>query len=240
MNLNEYERMYTLEDRYWWFVARRRLAMGLLERFGTGGRVLDLGCGTGVVLSELQAKGEAVGLDMSARALEFCVARGLADLVQGDGRSLPFGDARFGAIVGLDVFEHIDDDVRAFQEALRSLAPGGILVMSVPAFRSLWGPHDVALMHHRRYRRSEVVAKLESAGFEVVKVSYSIFFLFPVVALIRFFEKRKKGPPKADLVPVPHWVNAALIGLQGIEARLIHAVGLPWGSSVVAVGRKPR
>ncbi|MFN8218942.1 MAG: methyltransferase domain-containing protein [Fimbriimonadales bacterium] len=240
MNPSEYERMYSLEDRYWWFVARRRLALGLLRRFAArGGTVLDLGCGTGVVLGELGETGPAVGLDMSPLALGFCRQRGLNGLVLGDGQYLPFARDSFDGLIGLDIFEHIPDDELAFRESFRVLKPGGVLVLSVPAFMSLWGPHDIALMHFRRYRLREAVSRLRKAGFRIEKASYSIFFLFPLVVIVRFFEKRRKGEAKANLVPVPDWANRLLIALQDLEAKLIHAISLPWGSSVVVVARKP-
>lgn len=239
MNPAEYSRMFQLEDRYWWFVGRRRIALQLFDRFVSSGKFLDLGCGTGVVLAELNKRGEGYGLDMSPLALQFCRKRGLERLLRGDGTALPLRTDSFQAIVGLDVFEHIDDDRKAFSEAHRSLAPGGVLVLSVPAFQSLWGPHDVALMHFRRYRKAQLQEKLVQAGFKIERLSYSVFLLFPIVVLVRMFEKRKKGPAKASLVDLPHWANKLLIGIQSFESWLISKVDLPWGSSLIAIARKP-
>jgi SAM-dependent methyltransferase len=240
LNPDEYTKMYELEDHYWWFVGRRGLALRLLRQFVGKERpdVLDLGCGTGVVLRELASWAHPVGLDMSEKALGYCQTRELRELVKGDGERLPFAGNSFDAIVGLDIFEHIKDDVAAFQETYRVLRPGGVVVLSVPAFRALWGPHDVALHHHRRYRASEVRKRLREAGFDPIRVGYSVFFLFPIVVVWRVIEKRKRGPAKASLVKVPAWGNRLLSKIQDVEATMIQRFNLPWGSSVIAVGRK--
>lgn len=234
--------MYQLEDHYWWFIGRRRLALKLLRKFQRASKpeLLDLGCGTGVILGELNQIGTStIGLDMSAQALDYCRQRELGNLVKARGEYLPLKSKIVDGVVALDIFEHIDDHQSAYEEVFRVLKPGGILVLSVPAFGFLWGPHDVALHHFRRYTRKEVVERLEDAGFEVEKASYAVCFLFPIVALIRAFEKRKKNQAEASLPAVPEFLNRLLISLQDFEANVIQHVSLPWGSSVVAVGRKP-
>jgi SAM-dependent methyltransferase len=245
VNPGEYDKMYELEDHYWWFVGRRQLALGLLRESIRGGKsqydVLDLGCGTGVVARELSTFAHPLCLDFSEIALDYCARRGLQRLVRGDGARMPLSDESFDGIVGLDIYEHIEDDLEAFRESYRVLRPGGVVVLSVPAFGFLWGPHDVALHHFRRYRRREMRCKLEAAGFVVERCTYSVFFLFPLVVLTRIFEKMRTGPAKASLPAVPSWLNKLLIRLLDFEGRLIYdrKLSLPWGSSVVAVARKP-
>src|SRR5687768_12193206 len=113
--------MYELEDRYWWFVGRRTLALGLLrEHLGTlidRPLILDLGCGTGVVSRDLGEWADTISLDMSELALGFCRERCLPRLVRGDGTALPLRDGSVDAVLGLDIFEHIEDDEKAFAEA---------------------------------------------------------------------------------------------------------------------------
>jgi SAM-dependent methyltransferase len=238
VQVEEYGKLRDQEDSYWWFVARRELAIGLVKSHACPGPILDMGCGTGAVLVELQALAPAVGLDVSPVALKFCRERGLDGLVAGDAQSLPFQPSTFSAVVALDVIEHVADDAAAVREAARALRPRGVLVINVPAFRSLWGPHDVALHHHRRYRAGEVRRLVEEAGLQVVKLSYGVFLLFPLVLLVRLVEKTRRGEAQVRLPRVPAWINRLLIGLQRLESKLMSWISLPWGSSIVVVASK--
>lgn len=240
MQSDEYGKMRAAEDTYWWFVARRRLALMLVHQaMPDAKRLLDVGCGTGAVLSELRGLGEAVGVDFSPLALEFANERGLRPLVLGDAQKLPFSEGAFDVVVSLDTVEHVPDDAAAVAGVFHALRPGGVFVMNVPAFAWLWGPHDVALMHCRRYTRGQVRRLLEAAGFKIERLSYSVFFLFPVVVFMRLVERLRQGPAQVRLPQVPAGLNRFLTKLMDIEASLMSFLPLPWGSSVVVVARKP-
>lgn len=239
MQTEEYAKMREAEDQYWWFVSRRRLALAMLEQYSSSKeRIIDVGSGTGAVLTELQRQGWAGGVDFSPLAMQFCRERGLPNLMVGNAEKLPLQSEVLDVVVSLDTLEHVPDDEAAVSEIARSLKPGGVLILNVPAYKWLWGPHDVALMHQRRYTRRQVKELLTRHGLKLEKISYSVFLLFPVVILMRTLDKFRWGPAKVSLPKVSGGFNAFLVRLQDMEARWIMKGSLPWGSSVVAVARK--
>lgn len=241
MNPDEYSKMRALEDDYWWFVSRRELAFNLLDQHlkVNQPQILDVGCGTGAVLTELQRRGPAIGIDLSHDALTYSRDRGLPNLVYANAEQLPFTANIFDAVVSLDTIEHVPDHQSAVAEIFRTLKPGGIFIMNVPAFAWLWGPHDIALMHQRRYTRRDVETLLTDQGFQIEKLTYSVFFLFPAVMLRRLTEKLQKGPPKVTLPQFTHTTNKLLKSLMRLEGKLLQRANLPWGSSVVCIAKKP-
>ena len=231
--------MYQLEDTYWWFVARRELALQFLHQVvPADALILDVGCGTGKGQDSFGALGTVFGVDFSQDALEFCHERGLTRIARANAEALPIQSGKFDVVVTLDTVEHIPDDQAAVSEIARILKPGGVILLNVPAYQWLWGPHDVALMHQRRYTRTQVKKLLEANGFVIERLTYHIFFLFPLVALSRFLSKFKKGEAEAKLPSIPKWVENIFKIVQRGEAALIARANLPWGSSIVALARK--
>src|SRR5579884_2141772 len=138
MNVAEYERMYRLEDTYWWFVGRHGFVEALMRAsYGPPGRrsdlaVLDVGCGTGAMSEILSRWGRVLSADFSPLALRFSRRRGLRSLVQADAMRLPLASGRFDVAVAMDVLEHLPDDRAAVCELYRVLKPGGRLLVTVP------------------------------------------------------------------------------------------------------------
>jgi ubiquinone/menaquinone biosynthesis C-methylase UbiE len=181
-----------------------------------------------------------VGLDMETLALHFCRERGHKALVIGSATALPFPNHSFSAIVAMDVLEHIPDHETAAREIARVLGPGGLLYATVPAHRSLWSSHDIALMHQRRYARGEFTQLLATSGLSLVHHSYTVSALLPTVWAIRTARRklRPHAPPKADIGPVPAPLNAVLRHGLKVENALALRRRIPFGVSLFAVAQK--
>jgi SAM-dependent methyltransferase len=249
MHKEEYAQMYRLEDTHWWFVARRNLVLMALERLlrrargrngGAPVRLLDVGCGTGGTLERLRPLGRVVGLDLEPLALAFCRERGHSDLICGSATALPFADGAFDVVLALDVLEHIPDHEAAAREIARVLAPGGYALVTVPAYRSLWSRHDLALMHQRRYRAHEVRRLLGGAGLRPHRLTYTVSAFLPVVWAVRTAQRlRPQAPVRADAVPTAPLLNRLLRAWMDLESRIALHARLPFGVTVFAVARKP-
>lgn len=238
------EAEHGLEDTYWWFVGRRTIIDGILSRFASRKRVaVDVGCGTGRNMAILALYADCVaGLDRSLTALSIAASRGLA-VGCVDGHFLPLADGSVDLLTAFDVLEHLDDDVRALEEFNRVLRPGGLLLLTVPAYRFLWSEHDEALMHRRRYVASELHMKLNRTGYDVAFRSYAVFFVFFPILLYRLFRglfPRDAMSPKASHVMLPPLLNSLFTWMLRTEAFLMKFVRLPWGTSIVMLsGKQP-
>lgn len=243
MRADELQRMYECEDSYWWFRGRKVILREMLRLLLAPNRprhILDVGCGSGATLLALREFGEAVGLDRASLALHFCRQRGLRKLLQGQAGSLPIQAGGVDLVTLLDVLEHLFDDRAALREMHRVLAPGGWLFLAVPAYPFLWSEHDEALSHWRRYTAPELRAKVEAAGFTIVRLSYAVTLLLPLAAALRMAQ-RLAGPkrePKTALIEPPRPVNLFFYQTLVWEARWLRSRDLPCGLTVLCAARK--
>jgi SAM-dependent methyltransferase len=239
-----------VEDVHWWFVGRRKILLQVLDRYlgksnADRRTILDVGCGTGTMLSYLAAYGNAQGIDVDEEAIGYCHERGLLDVRLGAAEKLPFADDSFDLVTALDVVEHLDDDVAALREIGRVLRPAGYLLMTVPAYRFLWGDQDEVNLHKRRYVAAQVRDRLKAAGFEVRRVSYMNAFMFPPIAAIRLLRRLQhrlwpRTTQRSDFsYPAPRPLNFVLAMIFGAEAPIVRRVDIPAGVSILALARKP-
>lgn len=235
---------------HWWWRARERLVVDVLRELNLrmGAAALDVGCGDGLLFPRL----EELGTIGTIRGIE--IDRDLLDPhgpYQDRIHTEPLGHEsyrswRIDLITALDVLEHVDDDHAAVAEMARLLRPGGYLVLTVPAFMSLWSHHDDINHHRRRYCTERVRALLEPHG-ETLQLRYLFHALYVpkrLVAALEWLRRRLGGANRASnaairqhaLPPAP--LNELLRACCYWESRLLRPLRLPLGTSILAVMRR--
>jgi SAM-dependent methyltransferase len=242
MDAAEYERLREHERGYWWHVARRTLLESLLA-WGVPPDprrpALDIGCGTGENFAFLAPYGHFFGTEVTIDLYRDGRSP-VRPVALARGEDLPLADASLGLCTFFDVLEHVPNEDAMLTEVARVLRPGGLAVLSVPAYMSLWSEHDVSLHHYRRYDRGTLRRAFARNGLEVVRITYAMASILPAVALYRWFTRLRpsRGPAGASYVPTPEPLNRWLIGVLGWEARALRWTDLAFGTSLLALVRK--
>lgn len=225
-----------LYRRHWWWRTRERVVVRELRALPLPPgprRLLDVGCGDGLLFDRLAELGEPEGVEPDV------------DLLTPDGRwrhrihALPFedfrgADASYHVILMLDVLEHLPDPVAALRHAVRLLAPGGALLITVPALQWLWTRHDDFNRHVRRFDRPSFRAVAGAAGVRIRKERYLFQWLVPAKLAVRAIEALRPGAGGPATVP-PAPLNAALRTLSGLEEWVTRKLPVPFGSSLLVV-----
>ncbi len=226
-----------IESTHFWFGPRRRLLANILGRVSGGGfgAAVDLGCGGGAFLPVLEEYAETVvGIDAYADSL--ATAHRVdpdAHLGQADIENPPLAEGQFELVVLLDVLEHVDPDA-ILSRAARLTVDGGWLLISVPAFPSLWSGLDEAAGHRCRYRFATLRAELERNGWRVVHRTHYQALAFPFVWLARRLGRSRVN--RFERHP-PRLISWFFGFLNALEVRLLGRFNLPWGSSLVVLAR---
>lgn len=247
MNKCEYEIMHRIEDSYWWYIGIREIARSVLEEYLPKDRrlrILDGGCGTGGNLPLLNSFGEVYGVELSREAAKFLKRRSFKRFATASVTEIPYAGASFDLVDVFYVNECLPDDAPAFREYLRVLKPGGILYLSEVAFEALRGEHDLAVGILRRYTRSDLSARLEAAGFKVLRASYANTILSPPIFALRRIRRllnpvSRPEDAKSDFDRAPGFLHTLFKWTLLIEARLLKFMNLPFGVSIIAVAQKP-
>lgn len=233
-----YEQMAELDQRHWWYRARREVLAALIARTvrpPAGAAILEIGCGTGHNLAMLGQFGtvDALELDDQARAI---AQRRLGKAVMKSPLPALTGvkTAHYDLIGAFDVIEHVVDDSAAVASIARRLKPGGKLVMTVPAHQWMWSAHDVVNHHHRRYSKAGLRALIAASPLRLEAIGYFNSLLFPVAVAERLSSKAR-GKDEADLTLPAAPLNAALEKAFALERYVIGRLPLPPGLSLFAV-----
>lgn len=237
-----YDRMRVLQQDHWWFAARREILSEEIGRLPLPkpARVLEVGCGPGGNLGMLSAFGEVSAVEPDAASRAYAAERSGADVRGGllpDG--LPDFGAPFDLVAAFDVIEHVDDDKGAVGALGRSIKPGGFLVATVPANAWMWSEHDAAHHHKRRYRLADFRALVDGAGLTVRRATHFNAVLFPPIAAVRLAKSalRLEGGDDEAMPPAP--VNRLLKAAFASERRILRAMDLPFGVSILVIAQRP-
>ncbi|WP_106640521.1 class I SAM-dependent methyltransferase [Allosphingosinicella vermicomposti] len=233
-----YDRMAELDERHWWYRARRKVLASLIARkiaLPRDAHILEIGCGTGHNVLMLRQFGavDAVEIDDDARAVaskRLNIAVGNAPLPELPG----VAEGAYDLIALLDVLEHVDADRDALISIARRLKPGGKLLLTVPAHPWMWSAHDVANHHKRRYTKKTLSDVVQAAGLRIETMSYFNSILFPLAAAVRIKDRLTGKEGSDDALP-PSPINSLFETLFGLEAYAIGRLPFTPGVSIGAV-----
>ena len=243
-------RLYSIFDNtvetHWWFVGRRKIILNFVKQIIgdiNRPRIVDIGCGAGATLKQLENLGAATGVDISSSAVRYCRHRGCRRVCLVEEEMLPFGDNKISLIISLDVLEHIDHEYQHLREYHRILKDDGKLLLTVPALPWLWSSHDRANHHRRRYTRAHLKSLLEIEGWRIERLTYFCTFLFPLIMVIRLISKGVNKTIKsynADWnFKIPGFgINWLFARIFAGESFWVLRSRFPIGSSLLAVCRK--
>jgi|SRR5947207_8552591 len=231
-----YRKLY---QRHWWWRAREKMVLEEIRANQPAGgwrRILDVGCGDGLFFDRLLEFGDVQGVEP------------FEDLVNKSGKHrsrIHIGafderlqlDGQFSLILMLDVLEHMPEPAPAIRYALRLLEPGGVLLVTVPAFKLLWTTHDTINQHYTRYTKESFRKLASQTDLRIESERYFFHWLFPAKIAARIAERIFRTEPEPPEIPVA-WANDLLYGLSRLEQKTWGRLSLPCGSSLMVFGRK--
>lgn len=237
MEKDIYKLNYEIEQEMWWFKARKNIIEKLFVNNILPSKpqnLLDFGAGSGLISSMLSKYTKVTAVDKFEETQKYNhFPISLADLSD-------FPAAHFDVITAFDSLEHCENDKDILKEFYRILKPGGFVLITVPAFQSLWSYHDEIHHHFRRYNRNEIINKFKEHSIVPLKSSYFNFFLFPVFVvgvLVTRLIRILSGKPM-DTTNKTSFINSILYSIFNIEAKILAKCSLPWGSSLLFIGKK--
>jgi SAM-dependent methyltransferase len=239
-----FTRLAGIEETNFWFRARNEIIQwALRDYFPNAKSFLEVGCGTGFVLGgigehfpEIRLAGSEIFADGLAIA-RTRVPKG--ELYLMDARCILF-ECEFDVVGTFDVLEHLVEDEQALAQMFNAARPGGGLLVTVPQHRFLWSASDQYAMHQRRYSRVELRAKVESAGFQIERITSFNSLLLPLMIWSRMLRKRNQDLQPWREFEISPVLNKSLESILKLERMVItKGVSFPAGGSLLLIGRKP-
>lgn len=244
MQISEYKNIYKNEDSHFFYVANHNIILTQVKRFlkvsRSKSKILDAGCGTGLLAKKLKVFGNVQAIDISPEAVKFSKKRGI-NVKLASVNEIPFRANEFDLVVSMDVLYHKKvDDIKALREFNRVLKPGGLLIVRVSANKSLHLKHDKHVHTRQRYTLEEISKKIQTTGFLVEKATYVNMSLLPFAFIKQFVEDLSKNNSSTSGVEMVNGaINKVLLFVLGVENFLLSYFNLPFGLGIVVVAEKP-
>lgn len=244
-NPSYFDELAKLEAGHFWFRGRNRIIVWAIESYFPELRYfLEIGCGTGFVLTSIAKAfphAKLYGSEYFEQGLAYAQKRiPCAKFMQMDARQIGF-ESEFEAIGIFDVLEHIAEDTDVLRQIHKALNPSGYLFVTVPQHRWLWSDFDEQSYHVRRYTATELVRKVTEAGFEIVRSTSFVSTLLPAMYLSRLL-RQKQSAKEIDAMsglrinPVLNFIFEKILALEHGLIRL--GISFPIGGSRLLVARK--
>ncbi|MEW4488518.1 class I SAM-dependent methyltransferase [Thalassoglobus sp. JC818] len=237
MQVAHLDELKDLEESYWWHVAKRDLAVRLLNKhFPAPGKLVEGGVGSARNLMTFREMGYDVqGFDVMPESVEIAESRGLKAGLHDLAQPWPVEDNSLRAVVLLDVIEHIEDPVAVLKNVHTALEPGGGAIITVPAYQWMFSDWDEALGHYRRYTMKMLRKQATEAGLQVKRLTHWNAFTLPAAVAVRSYEKIVPRQRSAEFPRVSNTTNGMLLRLAAAERWMMDRVPVPVGLSVVGV-----
>ncbi len=244
IDITNFEDSFQFENNHWWFLGRRKAFSNLISKFFKGPKeslALDAGCGTGIMLMDLEKFARPIGIDRSDAALYYARGKRNRLVACGDVCNLPFKNESFDLITvqGVLYNEGVRSDEAAVKEFFRILKRGGIMIIDESAYDFLQSRYNLSWGGVRRYTSNQLIHNAEKSGFEILKASYRTMLLMPVFYVIVKLENIFKAKKRYyKITRVPALINSLLKNYLYLEAFLLKYLNFPFGAMVFIVAKK--
>ncbi len=232
------------ESSHWWYRARRRVLKSVIQGIAlpAGARILDIGVGPGANLYSIYPKdSELCGVEPSPELVAAARRRGDIPVYMGTAETLPspVHIQSFDAVAMLDVLEHTEDHHRVLAMVAERLVEGGVLILTVPAYKLLWTMHDVTVGHNRRYRLRPLTKLLRTHGFGIERATYFNSLLLVPLSAFRIVRRLMGSKEEvSDTKFRMRGLNQLLFGVFALEQHLLRWMNFPAGVSILVIARK--
>jgi SAM-dependent methyltransferase len=248
MQHDYYKEYYELERNHWWFVAREGILSNYIQQLikqeklpSADLKILNVGCGPGRSSEYLSKFGKVTSIEYDKFCCEFASEKTGLEIINGSITELPFSDNSFDLVCAFDVIEHVEDDQLAINELKRVTKNESLILITVPAFMSLWSHHDVINHHFKRYKIKEVNQLFDSTnnGNKVFDTYFNSFLFLPIYFfrkvsnLLKLGQKRKGSGSDFEAFK-PGILNTILYKVMSFESGFINRKKkFPFGVSIL-------